>query len=198
MTMSPTSAMLGVLSKKKSVQFGGSVDWEEERLRSYRGMESRKRRKAGKVAHQKQHKQLQQAVLDILRDPQCEDRIVSICGSEEFGFATQCIILAIIENGIEDENIEESEHYMDSDQDGEMDEKQLRRLLVEFRVSNKALIKSLEETDLRCIDCLVVCPDFTNEFASILPTQIVSTSTSGDINDRKAKRQRQGEKQSIY
>lgn len=192
MTMSPTSAMASIFgdkTKQKTVQFGGSVDWEEENLRSCRGLESRKRRKEGKTARQQQEKQLLQAVLDILREGQFEDQIVKICGSEDFGFATQCLILAIIE-GVENVGVEGEG---DNEEESEIGEEELRRLLQDFRSSqNQARIESLDETDLRCLNCLTICPLFTKEFGSLLAVTSASGYSDNTL-EHSAKRQRQGQ-----
>ena len=130
---------------------------------------------------QAQQKQLQKAVLDILRDRQYEGRIVNICGTGPYADAIQNIVLNIIgdgENGNEENGLDG-----ENDQDGESAGDRLRRLLREFRSSNKATIELLSEAELHGINFLKVFSPFTEEFRSILPASVTSSSepSSADL-----------------
>jgi hypothetical protein len=137
-------------------------------------------------------------VLDILRDRQYEDRIVKICGTGTWAGAVRNIILSIIgdaENGNEDNELDR-----ENDQEGESADGRLRRLLLKFWSSNKATIDLLSEVALSGVNYLKVTPLFTEEFRSILPASVVTSSSEPSSADntpeRAAKRQRRDEKQS--
>ena len=184
----------GISNDNKRVHFGGSVDWEDERRRSCRGAESRQRRKERKLVQMAQQKQLQQAVLDILLDRQYENQIVNICNKGRSARAIRTIIENIIGDG---ENGNE-ENEFDGENDQGADDR-LRRLLGEFRSSNKARIELLSEAELGDINWLKVSPPFTEEFRSILPSSVVTSSSepssAESTPERAAKRQRRDEKQ---
>ena len=113
--------------------------------------------------------------------------IVELCQDEApLGGAFRSVVLDFIGNG--EENAV----------DGESADEKLRRVLHEFRNTEKATLQSLNEHESKALDTLKSFYPFVEKFRAILPSQVV-TSGSEDSGEnlpagspeRNLKRQRQ-------
>jgi len=154
-------------SNKRGVQFAASIDWEEEGLRSSRGSESRRQKKERKKMANNQRDTQRTAVLEILRNVDYENDIVSVCQSSRFVLH---LVVSVIDYNAEFDSASQVSS-------------EVRRLLNKFRGNNQfSTVASLNSEELNGLDALLGNSVFSAKFSDYIPSTVVSSTDTTPEN----------------
>jgi hypothetical protein len=162
-------------NNKRQVGFADSINWEEEKCRSCRGSESRRRkrekRKMKRKMESEQRTKRMLACLEIIRDDDHVDGLVQVCTQSRL---VRGAVLDLVLGDVD----EFAERQL-----GENGEGQLRRLLTNFRSTGKQTFELLNDQEKASIGDLMGLSAFHEKFKGIMPSTVVSSKENTPERD---------------
>jgi len=154
-------------SNKRGVHFAASIDWEAEGRRSWQGSESRRQKRERKKLAKNQLDIQRAAVLEILRNVDYDNDIVSVCQSSRFVLH---LVVSVIDYNAEFDSASQVSS-------------EVRRLLNKFRGNNQfSTVASLNSEELNGLDALLGNSVFSAKFSDYIPSTVVSSTDTTPEN----------------